>query len=284
MSGLVNQAGTSSAGAVTWLFVPGDRPERFDKAVTSGADAVILDLEDAVAEDGKEQARESIGSWLSQGRAWVRLNASGTAWYAGDVESLRRAPGLLGVVLPKAEDPALLRQLRNRLGRSVGVVALVESALGVHRAVDIASCRAVDRLAFGSIDYSGDIGADGSWDALLLARSTLVLASRLAGKEGPIDGVTTALKDPGQLAADVAAARALGFTAKLCIHPAQLGPVADGFAPSPADVDWAERILAAIDGAATSGGAGRGAVAVDGAMIDRPVVTRARRILDARRS
>lgn len=270
------------AGAVTWLFVPGDRPERFDKAAATGADAVILDLEDAVVPGSKELARSQVASWLTPGggaageapgrRGWVRINAVGTPWYDDDVAALAVAPGLAGLVVPKAEDVGELVALRERLGRSIGIVALVESALGMHRAVEIAGV--VDRLAFGSIDYAVDLGAEHTPTALLHARSTLVFASRVAGIEGPVDGVTAALRDEELLAEDVAAARELGFTGKLLIHPAQVAPVVRGFAPTPDEADWARHVLAAVqDGTA-------GAVSLDGAMVDKPVVDRARRILD----
>jgi citrate lyase subunit beta/citryl-CoA lyase len=261
---------------VAWLFVPGDRPERFAKAVASGADAVVLDLEDAVTPAHKDAARDEIAGWLSgAGRGWVRINAAGTPWQAADVAALAGLPGLLGLVIPKSEDPQLLQDLTLRNGPAVGVLALVETALGVHRAVEIASA-GVDRLAFGSIDFAEDVGSDGSWEALLLVRSTLVLASRVAGIAAPVDGVTTALRDPERLAYDVAAARGLGFAGKLCVHPDQVRPVQAGFAPTAQEVDWAERIVSAARDT-------RGAVAVDGAMVDRPVLARARRILDQRR-
>lgn len=265
------------AGAVTWLFVPGDRPERFAKAAATGADAVILDLEDAVAVQAKDQARSLITAWLTHGdnRGWVRINAADTPWYDADLAALRSTRGLAGVVVPKAEDPAVLGTLRDRLGASIGVLALVETALGMYWAVELA--RAADRLAFGSIDYAVDLGAEHTPTALFHARSTLVLASRVAGIEGPVDGVTTALRDEELLAEDVAAARDLGFTGKLLIHPSQVASVARGFAPTPGEVDWALRVTAAVEPG------GSGAVSLDGAMVDKPVVDRARRILDRRR-
>lgn len=268
--------GPDVGSLVTWLFVPGDRPERFAKAAGSGADAVILDLEDAVAPADKDHAREQVCRWLTDsGTGWVRVNAAPTTWHAADVTALTPCPGLLGLVVPKAEDPQQLAEIGSRLPARAGLVALVESALGVHRAVDLARCAAVDRLAFGSIDFAGDIGADGSWESLLHARSALVLASRVGGLAPPVDGVTTAIGDPQRLVADVAAARGLGFTGKLCIHPGQVEPVRDGFAPSADEVAWAGRVLAAV-------GDSEGAVAVDGAMVDRPVVERAKAILRRR--
>ncbi len=272
----------SSAGprvdAVTWLFVPGDRPERFAKAAATDADAIILDLEDAVTPEAKDPAREHVAQWLRDGSrtptsSWVRVNADGTPWYAEDIDAITdRAPGLTGIIVPKAEDPVSLAALRDQVGPSIGLVALVESALGLHRALDIAAT--VDRIAFGSIDFAVDLGAEHTWEALLQARSTLVLVSRLAGIEGPVDGVTTALRDEQVLAEDVAAARALGFTGKLCIHPAQVSLVTRGFAPTPEEVDWARRVMEAV------GSGSSGAVSLDGAMVDKPVVDRARRILD----
>ena len=150
-------------------------------------------------------------------------------------------------------------------------MALVETAAGVLEAGSIARSPAVERLAFGSIDYAGDIDAVESDDSLLLARSLLVLASRAAGKPGPLDGVTTDLltMEPVQLAA--AYARSLGFAGKLCIHPRQVAAVAAGFAPQEQDVRWAREVVEAA--------ASAGAVAVAGHMVDRPVLERARRIL-----
>lgn len=257
--------------AVTWLFVPGDRPERFLKAQASGADAVVCDLEDGVAPGDKTQARTEVRTWLTAGgRAWVRVNASGSEAGDDDVAALRGLPGLQGLMVPKSESAGQLEDLVRR-GGGCPVVALVETAAGVLEAGNIARSPAVERLAFGSIDYAGDIDAVESDDSLLLARSLLVLASRAAGKPGPLDGVTTDLltMEPVQLAA--AYARSLGFAGKLCIHPRQVAAVAAGFAPQEQDVRWAHEVVEAA--------ASAGAVAVAGHMVDRPVLERARRIL-----
>jgi citrate lyase subunit beta / citryl-CoA lyase len=131
----------------------------------------------------------------------------------------------------------------------------------------------VTRLAFGSLDFALDIAAEHCDDSLLLARSTLVIAARVAGKPAPLDGVTTAYQDVALAAADAKRARALGFGGKLCIHPSQLAPVAQAFGPSDAEIAWAQRI---VEATAQTGG---GAVAVDGAMVDQPVVERALRML-----
>jgi citrate lyase subunit beta/citryl-CoA lyase len=256
----------------TYLFVPGDRPERFDKACASGADAVIVDLEDAVAPDAKPRARQAVARWLSPERAvWLRINAAGSPWFADDLALLQR-PGVTGAVLPKAESAEDLDAL------GVPSIALIESARGIASVHAIAGATGVQRLAFGSIDFQADAGIPGERDALLLFRSSLVLASRLAGLAAPIDGVTPALDDAERLSADVRYARELGFGAKLCIHPKQVAVVHDAFAPSAAEVAWAERVLAAVGAAGTDSGA----IAVDGRMVDRPVLLRAQAILARR--
>ena len=260
---------------VTWLFVPGSRPDRFAKAVASDADEVICDLEDAVAPGEKEQARADVVAWLRDGgSAWARLNAVGTRWHDDDVAAVADCPGLRGLVVPKAESPAALAALAADVPRPDGLVALVESAVGVLRAADLAACPGVGRLAFGSIDFALDVDAAEDDDSLLLARSTLVLASRAGGLAAPLDGVTTALDDPAALAADARRARRLGFGGKLCLSPRQVPVVAAQFRPSDLEVDWARRVVAASDG-------GPGVVATDGEMVDRPVLERARRILAA---
>lgn len=262
-----------SGTAASWLFVPGDRPDRFDKAVAAGADEVIIDLEDAVAPADKVTARNAAVDWLATGSAWVRVNAAGTPWHEDDVRTLATARGLRGLVVPKAEDVEALEAVRRELlGRPI--VALVETALGLARAIDIARCPGVERLAFGSIDFALDIGSSEDDTALLLARSTLVVGSRVAGKAAPIDGVTTALTDPDAVRRDAERARGLGFGGKLCIHPTQVAVVGAAFRPTPEQVAWARQVL---DDASS----GAGVVASStGQLIDKPVLDRARRILD----
>lgn len=255
------------------LFVPADRPDLYGRAFAAGADAVIVDLEDAVAPDRKGEARAA----LSMARetlagagcpVLVRVNAAATPWHAADMAAVLALP-LAGVVLPKAESAAAVTAAARGAGRPV--VALVESARGLAAAREIAGAAA--RLAFGSIDYAADIGCAHSREALLGARAELVLASRLAGLAGPLDGVTAAC---GKAAAaevedDASYAAALGFGGKLLIHPVQIDPARAGFGPTPQELAWAERILAASpDG---------GAAALDGAMIDAPVRLRAEGIM-----
>ena len=257
------------AAARTLLFVPGHRPDRFDKAARSGADLVIVDLEDAVATDDKEQARQAAADWPGLGdRTVVRVNAPGTPWFEADLRMAadRGRP----VMVPKAEDPAVLAGIAARTAGRCPVIALIETALGVERAHEVCSVPGVVRAAFGNVDLAAQLGVAHD-DALALthARSRLVLASAAADICPPVDGVTTAVRDPQTLAADTAHARRLGYTGKLCVHPAQLGPVADGFAPSEGELRWARAVL----------GAGESVTTVAGHMVDRPVMERARAML-----
>lgn len=248
------------------LFVPGDRPDRFGKAAGSGADAVILDLEDAVAPGAKEMAREALRADFTTLPVLVRVNGIGTLWHADDMAALA-GHGFAGVIVPKAEGGEAFAALC--AAASLPVVALIESAGGLAEARRIAATANVVRLAFGSIDFCADLGCAHTRDALLAARSELVLASRLAGLAAPIDGVTTALDDTAMIRGDARHAQELGFGAKLCIHPRQIEAIRAGFAPEAAEVAWARKVLAGGDGA----------VAIDGAMIDEPVRIRARAVL-----
>lgn len=266
---------SSPMGARSWLFVPGDRDARFDRAVASGAEAVILDLEDAVSATEKSSARLAVSSWLQQGgEAWVRVNGTASPWHDQDIESLSGLAGLLGVVLPKTESGDDVLRI-GRLNGGLPVVALIETAAGVQRAIEIAEAdHPTVRLAFGSIDFAQDIGAAHDDQALLLARSMLVIASRISDRLGPIDGVTSKLGVPDLVTADAERARALGFAGKLCIHPEQVSLVHGALAPTASDISWAEDVLAALE----RGGAGVEKTA-DGEMVDKPVADRARRIV-----
>jgi citrate lyase subunit beta / citryl-CoA lyase len=257
------------------LFVPGHRADRFDKALAAGASAVIIDLEDAVAPADKDAARATLAGWLRPEHAViVRINSADTPWFAADL-ALCRQPGVAGVMVPKAERTDTLVQVRDAGAR--GLLPLVESAAGIANLDALARAPGVWRLAFGSIDLQVDLGLkDATEDELLPFRLQLVLASRLAGIGAPVDGVSTAIDDADRLQQDVARARRLGFAGKLCIHPKQVALVQAGMAPSAAELDWARRV---IDASAAAGGA---AVAVDGKMVDKPVLLRAEAILRER--
>lgn len=254
------------------LFVPGDRPERLAKAMAAGPDAVIVDLEDAVAPEAKATARAGLAAALAALPAGLpvllRINAAGTGWHDDDLAAAAVLP-LAGLILPKAETAGDLRRAGDRSGRPV--IALIESALGLHRAAELAAASA--RIAFGSIDFAADLAMSHTRTALQAARAALVLAARLAGQPAPLDGVTTAIHDAARLEDDCRHAVELGFGGKLLIHPAQIAPARRGFAPSADEALWARRILSA---AAGGGGA---ALRVDGAMVDAPVIRRAEQIL-----
>jgi citrate lyase subunit beta / citryl-CoA lyase len=267
---------TESMMRRTYLFVPGNRPDRFEKARQSGAHAVILDLEDAVQGRQKDLARETVASWLSPERpVYVRINGTGTPWFERDIE-VARMPGVLGVVLPKAEHPEQVMQVAACLTGEAPVLPIIETALGVWNARVLAQAPRVERLAFGSIDFQLDTGITGEQDELLYARSRLVLASRIAGILPPVDGVTVALDDLTRLRDDVVRACRLGFGGKLCIHPRQVETINRGFVPTESERAWARRILEAAEALGTEGA---GALQLDGELVDRPVIERARTIL-----
>ncbi|WP_111768201.1 HpcH/HpaI aldolase/citrate lyase family protein [Nakamurella deserti] len=269
------------AGAVTVLFVPGDRPDRFDKALGAGADLVVVDLEDAVAPAAKAAARGHVAAALRPGdrRFAVRLNPLDGPEREADHRLLDELTGhpdsaLQAVMVPKADDPAALAAIADRLARAfdgpVPLIALVESARGVLAAPALAAVGGVTRLAFGALDLAADVGASSDPGPLLgYARAQVVLASRAARIAGPLDSPPTEIADLAAVTAAARSARGMGFTGSLCIHPAQLPAVRDAFAPTAAELAWARRVVAAGDSA----------VQVDGRMVDRPVTERARRLL-----
>ncbi|CAM5602755.1 HpcH/HpaI aldolase/citrate lyase family protein [Streptomyces aurantiogriseus] len=257
------------AAARTLLFVPGDRPDRFAKAASSGADLIIIDLEDAVAPGDKDHARDNAAAWLALGnRAVVRINPPGTPWFEADLA--QAADHGCPLMVPKAEDPYLLAEIAARTAGRCPLVPLVETALGIERAHEVCAVPGVARAGFGNVDLATQLGvAPDDHHALTHARSRLVLASAAAGAHPPVDGVTTAVRDLDALDTDITHARRLGFTGKLCIHPAQVPPATDGFTPTPDELRWARRIL----------DAGESVTTVDGQMVDLPVLTRARTVL-----
>jgi citrate lyase subunit beta/citryl-CoA lyase len=265
------------ATARSLLFVPGNRPERFEKAAAAQPDIVIVDLEDAVADADKDVARAQARAWLNDGNAaMMRINATDTAWHHADLDLVNEfAPP---VMLPKSENIDHVRQVGALHNGNIVVVPLVETAAGILAAAALSAQTCVVRLAFGSIDLATQIGVDpDDRDSLLFARSTLVMASAAAGCAPPIDGVTTTIDPPQSVIEDFHYAQRLGMTAKLCIHPKQVDHVHTAAAPSADTLKWAQDILAE----AKSGGS---AVAIQGRMVDKPVLERARKILARSRS
>ncbi len=264
---------TIAASPRTLLFVPGVRPDRYDKAVASGADAVIVDLEDSVPATGKDAARASVASWLETGRAWVRVNSATSAEVARDLAALAGRPGLLGVVVPKAEGAETIDTVVDATGGRTRVIALVESARGLLHAPELAEHPHVDLLAFGNLDFAEDcaMSVESAEELELLpARTHLVVASRAAGIPGPIDGVTADVRDAAAAQRDAERAVRLGFSGKLCVHPSQVSAVHQALRPTTEQIAWARRILSSLTD---------GVGVVEGAMVDRPVLLRAQRIL-----
>ena len=268
---------------VSYLFVPGDRPDRFAKALASAADAVIIDLEDAVSADNKFAARDHVRAWdasraRDQNRAGgservlLRINDASTAWFEADLEVAREC-SIYGVVLPKAEHPRDISRVAGALAKGGFVVPLIETARGVQAVDELASVDGVQRFAFGTLDYAFDLGLSGDERGLLYPACRMAIASKVAGIASPIAGVTTEIDNDARLDADLAFARACGFGAKLCIHPRQLALTQRAFAPTAEEIAWAQRVIAAVQ-------SGRGAVQVDGKMVDRPVILHAQAILE----
>jgi citrate lyase subunit beta/citryl-CoA lyase len=264
------------------LFVPATKPERFTKALDSGADCIVIDLEDAVAEGSKDSAREQLEQHLPQltpeqlARTVVRVNAVGTLWHASDIALLREWVGQgVTVMCPKAEDADALRGMAQKLGADARIVALIESLAGLDAADALAREPQVVRLAFGHLDFQLDLGMRASAEEpeLAFARNALVAASRRARLPAPIDGVTTDTGNGERLAADARRARAFGFGGKLCIHPAQVPGVSEALGHTEAEQVWARRVL---EEAAKHGGEAFG---LDGRMIDLPVIHAAEAII-----
>jgi citrate lyase subunit beta/citryl-CoA lyase len=256
------------------LFVPASRPDRFEKAAISGADAVIIDLEDAVPPNLKEEARENLRfAHDLRSAVYVRCNAEGTPWRDADISAMA-ALGLKRLCAPKIESARSIDVVAHRLGDGLEILAQIETARGVEHAGAIAAHRLVSQLAFGPADFFFDLGVAPSAVLTQHVLCRLAIASRAAGKALPLDGPSFVIHDPLALKLDCERALAAGAGGKLCIHPSQTAAVIEQFMPSAAEVAWAQRVAAAdVEGAAQ---------VVDGQMIDAPIVARARSILQRR--
>jgi citrate lyase subunit beta/citryl-CoA lyase len=259
-----------------WLFCPGDRPDRFGKAAAA-ADAVIVDLEDGVGAERKAAARGNLGRACEEvdpERLVVRVNAVGTPWFDDDMGAVALA-GVRTVMLPKVSGPADVEAVGE-----LPVVALCETAAGIRAAGDIAAVSSCVALFWGSEDLVADLGgtsprdaAGRYWPAIEQVRAGVLIAARAAGRAA-LDGIHPDFSDEAGLAAEATAAAALGFHATVCIHPSQVPVVRRAYLPTPAQVEWARAVVAAAEDAA-----GTGARAVGGAMVDLPMVRRARVVL-----
>ena len=275
MNPLDTPIGFSSA----FLFVPGTRPERFTKALDSGADSVIIDLEDAVAAEDKQTARNAIRTaWPTfnteqKKRLIIRSNSPGSQFYAADL-ILAQELDVACLLIPKSES---LDQINGaaQILPNTAIIPMIETAIGLDRINDIATAEQVLRLALGNLDLQADLGmvCDSQESELQTARFQIVLASRLAQIAPPIDGVTPSTDDIERITNDAERAKRIGFGGKLCIHPKQVPLVKAAFLPSTEEISWAFRVIEADK--ASKGGA----VKLDGRMIDHPVVLLAQRTL-----
>jgi citrate lyase subunit beta/citryl-CoA lyase len=257
----------------SYLFVPGSRPDRFAKACAAGADAVVIDLEDSVAAADKVTARAAVAEWLRPAQpVLVRVNVANSEWFQEDIK-LGGKPGIAGVLLPKAERVEDIRVVAGHFGHAAPILPQLETAQGFSNAQAMARAGGVQRFLFGSIDFQLDLGMSAEEEELLYFRSQIVLVSRLAAIQSPVDGVTTDINSPERVRADTLRAKRLGFGGKMCIHPKQVGIVNECFAPTAEEEAWARRV---VEASAASHG---GATSVDGKMVDRPVLAHAEKIL-----
>ncbi len=269
---------------LTWLYVPGDRPDRFDKAAGSGADVVIVDLEDAVAPAHKDQARDNAVGWLATARpasVEVRVNAVGTPWAAEDLAALTDTPALRAVRLPKVESSAGVLAAAELLGaRACGLSCLLETAVGVEAAYEIATAPRVAAIGLGEADLAADLGVAGA-DGLAWSRSRLVVAARAAGLPAPAMSAYPQVHDLDGLAASCLVGLRQGFVGRAAVHPRQVPVIEAAFRPSEVEIADARAVIAAF---ARAGELGEGVFALeDGRMIDPAVVAQARVVLDRAR-
>lgn len=267
----------------TYLFVPGNHPDRITKALDSEASAVIIDLEDSIALSEKESTRRSVAKKLEQINLtekpiYIRVNDLNSEFWVDDVLLAAEFPHL-GVMLPKAESKTDIEKVNHYLSIEQAIIPLIETATGVMCVYDIAhSATNVMRLAFGAIDYSLDIGVSltPTGEELHYPRSVLVIASKAAGISSPIDTVYADIKNEEGLINEVKRAKQLGFFAKMCIHPAQLPIVNQLLLPTEKELKWARDVVMAFEDAEEKGIA---AINLNGKMVDYPVYKQASQIL-----
>jgi citrate lyase subunit beta/citryl-CoA lyase len=256
----------------SYLFAPGHNEKLLDKVFAAGADAIMLDLEDAVPPEAKERARTMVAGVLRERRAWVRVNLPRTDLCAADLEAV--AQDAYGIRIPKAESAEDVAWVVQR-APGKPIICAIESAGGLLAAAEIAAAPGVRHLAMGGVDLRKDLHAEGGNLPLLYARSHIVVASRAAGLEPPIDSVYANLDDDAGLREEAEFARSLGFFGKSAIHPRQLAILHDVFTPSEEEVAWAREVLTAFE---ASGG--EALQLPSGEFIDVPVAERARRVLE----
>jgi citrate lyase subunit beta/citryl-CoA lyase len=254
------------------LFVPGDRPDRFDRALLGGTTGAILDLEDAVAVERKLMARAAVAGYLGGAQTMravaVRVNAEGSPWFEDDL-SMLRGRTIAAIVVPKAEAPETLERISSALG-DPGCIAILESARGILAAERIAAHRCCIALAFGPYDHAANLGGVSDWDVMLPYRAAMLVAARAHGKAA-IDGPSTILRERSPVFDEARHVARLGYDGKLLVHPDQIAVVRSAFRPTSDEFARAQRILEA--------GSRSMPAVVDGTMIDEPMLAAARRVV-----
>ena len=277
--------------ACTFLFTPGNAPQRYEKGLHSRADGVVLDLEDAVAVQDKDLARQQVFDWLvthrhslagdNRAMVAVRLNPMGSAFFPADeaalLDALRSGHGPDGVMMPKVESASEMAKMLERWGaqceRLPWVMALIETARGLEHVTAIAQAHPrVVALGFGAADLAADLGCDMSWEPMLYPRSRMVQAAALA-RLALFDVPYLDIRNPEGLAAETRRVQALGFTGKLAIHPDQVPVIVQALLPTAQQVQDAHAIVAAAQAHP------QGVCVLNGRMIDEPVVQSARRVI-----
>lgn len=256
------------------LFVPGDRPERFDKAAASTADSVILDLEDSVADDNKVTARLAVSQHeVSTLPVVIRVNGLRSPEFASDMSALSEVP-FSAIMLPKTESIDDIKAVHDALNRHVKVIPLIETARGVVNLPEVLRGPGVNQAALGEIDLSVDLGCTGDSALIDYARCQILLHSRVSGILPPLDGVSPVIDDEIVIERLARRAADMGFAGKLAVHPKQIKPLRRGFHATTEQITWARKIVSALPDGAT------GAIrSPDGEMIDTPVIAKAMRIL-----
>lgn len=258
----------------SFLFVPADRPDRFSKALSSSADVVVFDLEDAVLPSAKSMARDLVADWLSANehkRVGVRINANSTDWYHDDLKMISAHADLAAVMIPKLQSKDDIASVRSGSGGQIPIIGLVETTKGYLNLRALSTSDGLVRLAFGSVDFCTETGIRNYDTVLDPVRLEFSIVSSFAGLAPPLDGVTLAISDHKQLLRDVNQARLLGFGGKLCIHPSQVQIVNEYFLPSREEIEWAKRVIEASRNSAVT--------TVDGKLVDHPIVLQATRLL-----
>jgi citrate lyase beta subunit len=260
----------------SFLFVPGSRPDRIGKAISSGADAVIVDLEDAVKADEKESARRSLAIFLEENldsSVLVRVNSSDSDEHGKDLALCKEAGNVFGVMLPKASQRSEIEYVGSQTGKPVW--PLIESAAGIAALPDLVMAVEATRMSIGALDLAADLeleySSEGCAKVLDFCRAQIVLYSKIGGLGPPIESVVPTINELDEISRVASQAKQMGFGGMLAIHPKQLPDIHQAFLPSQAEVDWAERVI--------SGSKIYGSVfQLDGKMIDAPVVKSAERI------